>query len=95
MDGKLWRETRRGFLGGIGRAAIGLVLAFSIRPSSAALAAGTEKARYACQYCGYIYDPAAGDASQKIPPGTAFEDLPDTWHCPDCGLGKEMFRKAS
>jgi rubredoxin len=93
MDSNAWRETRRGFIGRIGRAAIALVLAFAIKPSAVATAAGPAKALYACQFCGYIYDPAAGDASQKIPPGTAFEDLPDTWRCPDCGLGKEMFRK--
>jgi rubredoxin len=93
MDSNGWGETRRGFIGRIGRAAIALVLAFAIKPSAVATAAGPDKARYACQFCGYIYDPAAGDAGQKVPPGTAFEDLPDTWRCPDCGLGKEMFRK--
>ena len=25
------------------------------------------------------------------PPGTAFEDIPDDWVCPICGLGKEVF----
>jgi len=93
MDSNVWRETRRGFIGRIGRAAIALVVAFAIKPSAVATAAGPAKALYACQFCGYIYDPAVGDASQKIPPGTAFEDLPDDWHCPDCGLGKDMFRK--
>jgi len=42
--------------------------------------------------CGYIYDPARGDKKGKIPPGTRFEDLPDDWRCPCCGVSKKMFR---
>jgi rubredoxin len=48
---------------------------------------------YECLACGYIYDPVVGDPSQGIAPGTSFEDLPDDWLCPDCGLGKEEFEK--
>ncbi len=49
---------------------------------------------YQCQManCGYIYDPSRGDKRGKIPPGTRFEDLPEDWHCPLCGAGKQMFR---
>jgi rubredoxin len=50
-------------------------------------------AKYRCTVCGYIYDPAVGDATQGIGPGTSFEDLPDTWVCPECGVGKDMFEK--
>ena len=50
-------------------------------------------AQYRCTVCGYIYDPQKGDASGGINPGTAFEDLPDTWVCPECGVGKDMFEK--
>jgi len=39
----------------------------------------------------YIYDPEEGDETQGIVPGTPFEDLPDDWVCPDCGVGKELF----
>lgn len=49
--------------------------------------------KYECTACGYIYDPAAGDPDQGIAPGTTFDDLPDDWLCPDCGLGKEAFEK--
>lgn len=49
--------------------------------------------KYKCTVCGYIYDPVAGDASQGIVPGTAFESLPDSWVCPECGVGKDMFEK--
>jgi len=41
--------------------------------------------------CGWIYDPALGDPTAGIKPGTLFEDLPDGWLCPDCGLDKENF----
>lgn len=47
--------------------------------------------RYICSNCGYIYDPKVGDPLGDIPPGTAFADLPETWCCPMCYLGKEAF----
>ena len=47
--------------------------------------------KYQCIPCGYIYDPELGDADGGIAPGTAFEDLPDDWVCPVCGVGKEDF----
>jgi len=47
--------------------------------------------KYECTVCGYIYDPQAGDPENNIEPGTAFEDLPDDWVCPECGAGKEDF----
>lgn len=50
--------------------------------------------KYVCDVCGYVYDPAVGDPDGGIDPGTAFEDLPDDWVCPDCGAGKEEFSPA-
>jgi rubredoxin len=47
--------------------------------------------KYRCIMCGYIYDPAAGDPSGEISPGTAFEQLPGDWVCPDCGADKDQF----
>lgn len=44
-----------------------------------------------CDVCGYVYDPAVGDPDNGIAPGTAFEDLPDNWVCPLCGVGKDQF----
>ena len=41
--------------------------------------------------CGYEYDPAVGDLEHGIAAGTAFEDLPDDWTCPLCGVGKDNF----
>lgn len=47
--------------------------------------------KYRCLMCGYIYDPALGDPDNGVAPGTAFENLPDGWVCPDCGVGKDEF----
>ncbi len=49
--------------------------------------------KYRCIVCGYIYEPQLGDPYNDISPGTAFEDLPDSWVCPECGVGKDMFEK--
>ena len=50
--------------------------------------------KYACDICGYIYDPSRGDPENGVPAGTAFEDLPDDWTCPECGVGKDQFSPA-
>jgi rubredoxin len=47
--------------------------------------------KYVCNLCGYIYDPKEGDPDSGIKPGTAFEDIPDNWACPACGVGKDNF----
>ena len=47
--------------------------------------------KWRCIPCDYIYDPAEGDSEGGISPGTAFEDLPDDWECPICGVGKDEF----
>ncbi len=47
--------------------------------------------KYVCKVCGYIYDPAKGDPDNGVAPGTAFEAIPDTWCCPDCGVSKGDF----
>ena len=47
--------------------------------------------KYICTACVYIYDPIAGDPESGIDPGTAFEDIPEDWICPLCGVGKEDF----
>jgi rubredoxin len=51
--------------------------------------------KYRCMVCSYIYDPAVGDPTQGIAAGTSFEDLPDTWVCPECGVDKSQFEKIS
>ena len=47
--------------------------------------------KYECDTCGYVYDPAVGDPDGGIAPGTAFEDIPDDWVCPLCGVSKDDF----
>lgn len=49
--------------------------------------------KYKCLVCGYIYYPNVGDPDNGIAPGTSFEDLPNTWVCPECGVGKDQFEK--
>jgi rubredoxin len=50
--------------------------------------------KYTCNACGYVYDPEKGDPDGGIAPGTAFEDIPEDWVCPLCGLGKGEFSPA-
>ena len=47
--------------------------------------------RYECRACGYVYEPNKGSSTGKIPPGTAFSDLPSVWRCPVCGASKVQF----
>ena len=47
--------------------------------------------KYKCLMCGYVYDPQIGDPDSGVEPGTAFEDLPEDWVCPDCGVGTDEF----
>ena len=50
--------------------------------------------KYICDVCDWIYDEAKGDPDNGIAPGTKFEDLPDDFVCPLCGVGKEEFSLA-
>lgn len=47
--------------------------------------------KYICRICATIYNPEKGDPEDNIAPGTAFEELPDTWICPVCGSGKDKY----
>lgn len=47
--------------------------------------------KYQCSVCGYVYDPAQGDPDSGIAPGTSFEDIPEDWVCPTCGVSKDQF----
>ena len=48
---------------------------------------------YACDLCGYYYDPEYGDEENHIPRGTAFDRLPSDWICPECSASKGEFYK--
>jgi rubredoxin len=47
--------------------------------------------KYLCTVCDYVYNPELGDPEAGIAPGTSFEELPEDWVCPLCGMGKEVF----
>lgn len=49
--------------------------------------------KYLCIVCQYIYDPEIGDPDGGIASGTKFEDIPEDWVCPLCGVGKSDFEK--
>ncbi len=44
-----------------------------------------------CVVCGFMYDEADGLPDEGIAPGTRWEDIPDSWCCPDCGVTKSDF----
>lgn len=50
--------------------------------------------KYICSVCGYEYDEEAGDPANGIAPGTKWENVPDDFSCPLCGVGKNEFEKA-
>jgi rubredoxin len=47
--------------------------------------------KFRCTVCGFVYDPVEGDPDGGIPPGTPFEDIPEDWECPVCGVSKSEF----
>lgn len=49
--------------------------------------------KYICDVCDWVYDPEKGDPENGIEPGIKFEDLPDDFVCPICGVGKDQFSK--
>ena len=49
--------------------------------------------KYVCSVCGYVYDETVGDPDNGIEPGTPFDQLPEDWTCPVCGVGKQLFDK--
>lgn len=53
----------------------------------------TDKAKYVCNVCGYVYDPEKGDPENGVPAGTPWENVPENWQCPLCGVGKDQFTK--
>ncbi|NOZ09970.1 MAG: rubredoxin [Gammaproteobacteria bacterium] len=46
---------------------------------------------YLCVICGFTYDEAEGRPDDGIAPGTPWEQVPETWQCPDCGATKASF----
>jgi len=50
--------------------------------------------KWICTVCGWEYDPSIGDPGNGVEAGTTFEDIPDDWICPVCGVGKDSFEKS-
>ena len=44
-----------------------------------------------CIVCDFTYDEAAGLPEEGIAPGTRWEDIPEAWGCPECGVAKADF----
>ncbi len=47
--------------------------------------------KWECIVCGFIYEEAVGIPEDGIAAGTAWEDIPDDWECPECGVSKDDF----
>ncbi|HKL50951.1 MAG TPA: rubredoxin [Wenzhouxiangellaceae bacterium] len=47
--------------------------------------------KWMCVVCGWIYDEEMGDPDSGLAPGTRWDEVPESWVCPDCGAGKEDF----
>ena len=47
--------------------------------------------KYQCLVCGWVYDEAEGAPAEGIAAGTRWDDVPDEWVCPDCGVTKSDF----
>ncbi len=48
-------------------------------------------AKYGCMICGWIYDEDLGNEEVGIEEGTLFEEIPDSFECPECGAEKDQF----
>ena len=49
--------------------------------------------KYRCNICDWVYDPQRGVPEIGIAPGIPFNELPDDFVCPECGVGKDQFSK--
>lgn len=52
---------------------------------------GDTMQKYECIVCSYVYDPELGDPDNGVAAGTPWEDVPEDWLCPECGVGKDEF----
>jgi len=53
----------------------------------------TSYRKFLCIVCGYIYDEEKGDPDSGLAPGTRWEDIPEDWNCPECGVTKADFEE--
>ena len=47
--------------------------------------------KYICNICGFVSDEEIGCPEEEIAPGTEWENIPDDFVCPLCGVGKDEF----
>jgi rubredoxin len=47
--------------------------------------------KWKCILCGFIYDEAKGLLEEGIPEGTLWDQIPEDWCCPECGVAKSKF----
>ena len=47
--------------------------------------------KWQCMVCGFIYDEELGLPEEGIAPGIRWDEIPEDWSCPDCGVIKEDF----
>ena len=45
---------------------------------------------YRCPGCDYVYDEAKGAPREGFPAGTAWDQVPDEWCCPDCAVREKV-----
>ena len=50
-----------------------------------------EQKTFLCLVCGWIYSEAAGHPESDLKPGTRWDDVPQDWVCPECGVTKDDF----
>lgn len=71
-----------------------IVLNFPGKPDAAntrAQPAASAARAWHCESCAFVYDEALGIPEDGIAPGTRWEDVPESWHCPDCSATKADF----
>ena len=72
--------------------AAALDVAVNAAPENASNSAAADAGqKMICSVCLWVYDPATGEDSQDVAPGTAWSDVPDDFLCPECGMGKDVF----
>lgn len=62
------------------------------KDSALNLASAAASRAQVCLVCGWVYEEAKGDPDHCVPPGSRWEDVPDDWCCPECGVDKTEFR---
>ena len=72
-----------------------LVLSYPRREPVAAndsvIAKSPQHRVWQCALCSFTYDEAKGMPEEGVAPGTRWEDVPDSWTCPDCSSSKSDF----